>query len=159
ALASMIACAPRQATAQLVLPDEFVLPAGSIADNLPKDSDLVRGRKALKDRGVEYSFIYTNDVLSNLSGGNRRGTIDQGKLEGQVMLDLDKIAGWKDFTLYANAFEIYNTGRMRRDYVGSQNTIAAIEANATVRLSELWLERKLGDVASIRVGQLAADEE
>ncbi len=139
--------------------DDTVIPKGSIADNLPKDSGIVRDRKTLADRGITYNFIYTNDVLSNLHGGIRRGTIDQGKLEGQLTLDLDKLAGWKDFTLYANAFEIHNTGRLRRDYVGSMNTIAAIEANSTVRLSELWLERKLGEIATLRFGQLAADSE
>lgn len=138
--------------------DTFI-PKGSLADNLPKDNGIVRDRKTLADRGVSYNFIYTHDVLSNLHGGIKRGTIDQGKLEGQLTLDLDKLAGWKDFTLYANAFEIHNTGRLRRDYVGSMNTIAAIEANSTVRLSELWLERKLGEIATLRFGQLAADSE
>ena len=38
------------------------------------------------------------------------------------------------------------------------NTIAAIEATPTIRLSELWLERWIGPV-SIRFGQLAADAE
>ncbi len=138
---------------------DTVIPKGSIVDGLPKDSAIVRDRKTLADRGVSYNFIYTHDVLSNLHGGIKRGTIDQGKLEGQLTLDLDKLAGWKDFTLYANAFEIHNNGRLRRDYVGSMNTIAAIEANSTVRLSELWLERKLGEIATLRFGQLAADSE
>ena len=108
--------------------------------------------------GVSSNFIYTNDVLSNLSGGIKRGTIDQGKLEAQLYIDLEKLAGWKNWTFYANAFGIYNDGRIRRDYVGGMNTIAAIEATPTVRLSELWLERWFGPV-SLRFGQLAADAE
>jgi porin len=99
-------------------------------------------------------------VLSNLSGGNKRGTIDQGKLVGQLTVNLEKLAGWQDLTFYANAFQIHNTGRIRRDYVAGMNTLAAIEAKATARLSELWLEQKfLGGAASFRVGQLAADSE
>ena len=65
---------------------------------------------------------------------------------------------WKGWTFYTNAFGIYDDGRMRRDYVGGMNTIAAIEATPTVRLSELWLERWFGPV-SFRFGQLAADAE
>ena len=43
---------------------------------------------------------------------------------------------------------------------GGINTIAAIEAVPTTRLSELWLEQKFnGDKASVRIGQLAADVE
>lgn len=117
-------------------------------------------RKWLNDHGVTYSFIYTNDLLSNLSGGNKRGTVDQGKAEAIVTVDLQKLAGWQGLTLYANAFQIHNTGRMRRDYVGGINTIAAIEATPTTRLSELWIEQKFsGDRASFRIGQLAADTE
>src|SRR5262249_24234892 len=130
----------------------------SIATSFPQNADPYGTRKWLYNNGVSYNFIYTNDVLSNVSGGIRRGTIDQGKLEAQLYIDLDKLAGWKNWTFYANAFGIYNDGRIRRDYVGGMNTIAAIEATPTVRLSELWLERWFGPL-SLRFGQLAADAE
>ena len=116
----------------------------SIATSFPHNADPYGTRKWLYDHGVSYNFIYTNDVLSNLSGGIKRGTIDQGKLEAQLYIDLEKLAGWKNWTFYANAFGIYNGGRIRRDYVGGMNTIAAIEATPTVRLSELWLEKWFG---------------
>jgi porin len=132
----------------------------SIADSLPAKGDPAGLREWLKQYGTTFNLIYTNDVLSNLAGGIKRGTIDQGKLELQVTTDLEKIIGAKDLTLYWNAFQIHNTGRIRRDYAGGMNTIAAIEAGATTRLSELWLEQKfLNGVASIRFGQLTADSE
>jgi porin len=151
-----------QAVAQNVTqPQDLTLPGeASVLDNLPNKGDPSGLRKWLDEHGLKWSLYYTNDILSNLSGGIKRGTIDQGKLDLQVTTDLDKVAGLKGLTFYWNAFEIYNTGRIRRDYVGGMNTIAAIEAAATVRLSELWLEQKfLNDAASIRVGQLAADQE
>ncbi len=136
------------------------MPYGSISTSLPQNGDPSGLRQRLSDRGFTYTLIYTNDVLSNLSGGTRRGTIDQGKLEGQFTFDLEKLAGWKDFTLYANGFQTHNTGRIRRDYVGGMNTIAAIEAAPSTRLSELWVERKfLSGAATVRVGQLVADNE
>jgi len=141
-------------------PDQFGIFEPSIATSLPQRADPYGIRKYLFDRGVSYNVIYTNDVLTNTRGGIRRGTIDQGKFEGQLLVDLEKLAGWKDWTFYTNAFGIYNSGRIRRDYVGGMNTIAAIEATPTVRLSELWLERKFFDgAASLRFGQLAADSE
>jgi porin len=140
--------------------DSHGIPEPSIATSLPQYADPAGARKRLSERGFTYYLIYTNDILSNLSGGTRRGTVDQGKLEAQFTLDLGKFAGWNDLTLYANVFQTHNTGRMRRDYVGGLNTIAAIEANPSVRLSELWLERKFWDgAASLRVGQLVADNE
>jgi porin len=136
------------------------IPDPSIATSLPQNGDPAGIRKRLAASGVTYKFIYTNDVLSNLSGGNRRGTVYQGKLEGQFTVDLEKLAGWKDFTLYANGFQTHRTGRIRRDYVGGLNTIAAIEAAPSTRLSELWLERNfLNGAVSFRVGQLVADNE
>jgi len=134
--------------------------AASVLENLPRHGDPAGVRKWLEEHGVTWTLFYTNDVLSNVSGGIKRGTIDQGKVELQVATDLGKVAGLKGLTFYWNAFQIHNTGRMRRDYVGGMNTIAAIEANATTRLSELWLEQKfLHDAASFRVGQLTADSE
>jgi porin len=130
----------------------------SIATSLPQNGDASGGRKRLYDNGISYNLIYTNDVLGNLSGGIKRGAIDQGKLEAQLYIDLEKFAGLEDWTFYANAFGIYDSGRIRRDYVGGRNTIAAIEATPTARLSELWVERRFGP-ATFRVGQLAADAE
>jgi porin len=139
-------------------PSDIGITEPSIATSLPENGDPFGIRKWLSGRGITYNLIYTNDVLSNLSGGIRRGTIDQGKVEAQFLIDLEKLMGLKGTTFYANAFEIYNSGRIRRDYVGGMNTIAAIEATPSVRLSELWVEHWLGPV-SLRIGQLAADAE
>lgn len=141
-------------------PDKNGITQPSIATSLPHNGDPWGVRKRLNDHGISYSLIYTNDVLGNLSGGIKRGTLDQGKLETQITVDLEKLAGWKDWAFYTNNFLIYDSGRIRRDYVGGMNTIAAIEATPTARLSELWLERKfLNGAASFRFGQLAADSE
>jgi porin len=145
---------------QVPAPDANGITEPSIATSLPQNGDPFGARKRLSESGITYNFIYTNDVLGNLSGGNRRGTIDQGKVELQVLTDLDRVVGLKDLTLYWNAFQIHNSGRIRRDYAGGINTIAAIEAAPATRLSELWLERKFLDgAASFRIGQLAADNE
>ena len=136
------------------------IPVPSIATSLPYNGDPAGVRKWLGDRGVVFGLEYTNDVLSNVRGGERVGTIDQGKLQGILTIDFGKLAGWDGLSFFTNVFQIHNTGRIRRDYVGGINTISAIEAVPTTRLSELWLEQKfLGGQASIRAGQLAADVE
>ena len=141
-------------------PDSNGITSPSIATSMPQNGDVAGIRKRLADHGITYNLIYTNDVLSNVAGGIKQGTIDQGKLEAQLTVDLEKLGGWQGLTLYSNAFQIHNTGRIRRDYVGGLNTIAAIEAVPTTRLSELWVEQKfLGDKATFRIGQLAADSE
>ena len=136
------------------------IPDISIATSLPRSGDPGGYRKWLSQRGIVYGLEYTNDVLSNVRGGLRTGTIDQGKLQGILTVDFGKLAGWNGLSGFANFFQIHNTGRIRRDYVGGINTIAAIEAVPATRLSEVWLEQKFAnDKASIRIGQLAADAE
>jgi len=136
------------------------IPDGSIATSLPHNGDPGGYRKWLSQRGIVYGLEYTNDILSNVRGGLRTGTIDQGKLQGILTVDFGRLTGWHGLSGFANFFQIHNTGRIRRDYVGGINTIAAIEAVPTTRLSEVWLEQKFADgKASIRVGQLAADAE
>ena len=143
-----------------VQPDANGITPPSIATSLPNNGDPGGIRKWLAGHGVTYQLIYTNDVLSNLRGGLRRGTIDQGKLETTLSVDLEKAAGLQGLSFFANTFAIHNTGRIRLDYVGGINTIAAIEAVPTYRLSEFWLEQKLANgTATLRVGQLAADVE
>ena len=148
---------------QLGAPPEIqhgFLPEPSIAASLPYKGDPAGFRKWLGDRGVIYGLEYTNDLLSNVRGGSRRGTIDQGKLHGILTVDLDKLAGLRGLSFFANFFQIHNTGRIRRDYVGGLNTIAGIEAVPATRLSELWFEQKFaGDKARLKVGQLTADSE
>ena len=136
------------------------IPQPSVATSLPGNGDPFGWRKSLADRGIVFGLEYTNDTLSNLRGGIRTGTIDQGKIQGILTVDFEKMAGWNGLSLFSNFFQIHNTGLIREQYVGGINTIAAIEALPATRLSELWLEQKFAnDKASLRIGQLAADNE
>ena len=55
----------------------------------------------------------------------REGATNQGKLQGILTVDFGKMAGWDGLTMFANFFQIHNTGRIRRDYVGGINTTFA----------------------------------
>jgi len=133
-------------------------PVPSISTSLPNDPD--KGlRKWLNERGLTYSFVLTSEVLGNVAGGMRTGGVFQGKLETIIRADLEKMLGLRGLSFFTNSFVIHNTGGIRRNYVGSFNTISNIEALQTTRLSELWLEQKIGDTFSVRFGQLAADAE
>jgi porin len=104
--------------------------------------------------------VLTSEILGDVAGGMRRGAVFQGKLETIVRADLEKMFGLRGLSFFTNSFQIHNTGGIRRDYVGSFNTISNIEALATTRLSEIWLEQKFfNDTFSVRFGQLAADAE
>ncbi len=141
-------------------PDANGITAPSIASSLPNHGDPFGARKELAGYGITAVFNYTNDGLANVDGGIKRGMIDQGLLETRLTIDLEKAIGWHGASIFANTFQIHNTGQILRDYVGGINTIAAIEALSTTRLSELWLEQTFDKgKGSVRIGQLAADEE
>lgn len=136
------------------------IPTPSIATSLPANGDPTGARKWLAQRGVNYGVIYTGEALGNVSGGVRRGALYEGKLEGFVDVDLEKVAGILGLSFFANAFQIHQTSGPRDDHFQSLLTISNIEATPSTRLSELWLEQKLfNDRFSIRFGQLAADAE
>jgi len=136
------------------------LPSPSIATSLPYQGDPGGVRRWLSDRGINYGFVYTGEVLGNVSGGLRRGAIYEDKIETYVAADFEKLIGWKGLTFYSNQFWIHGTGNLGRDFVGNMITISNIEALPSNRLSEIWLEQKLfNDRFSIRVGQLTTDSE
>jgi porin len=134
-------------------------PPASIADSLGPAGDPGGMRAALKKAGIEYSLTYIGEALGNTSGGIKRGTIYEGRLDLQLDADLDKLGGWKGATLHANFYQIHGRG-LSRYYLGNLATASGIEALASTRLYELWLEQTFLDgKAALRVGQLAADTE
>lgn len=157
-LALALAAPPGRASTPVFSPEG--VPEGSMATWLPAGGDPLGWRREMAARGVNFELWSALDVLGTVSGGQRRGFVSQWLFEPSLLLDLERLAGLPGATVFANAFFIGNTGRIRRDHVGGVNTIAAIEAVPAVRLSELWIEQRFaGDRASLRLGQLAADVE
>jgi porin len=134
-------------------------PPPSIASSLGPLGDLWGTRTALEKAGVTFSLTYIGETLGNSSGGLRRGSIYEGRLDAQFDADLEKLLGWSGATFHTNAYQIHGHG-LTRYYVGNLMTASGIEALPSTRLYELWLEQKLfNDKVAVRVGQLAADTE
>lgn len=132
----------------------------SIANSLPNRGDPYGTRAAFARWGISTDIIYTGEMLSNVRGGIRRGTLYGGKLEMNLAADLNRLFGLPGLSFFTNGFQIHQTKGISRNFVGNLNTISAIEALPATRLSEIWLEQKLfGGLASIRAGQLASDTE
>ena len=136
------------------------IPSPSIATSLPDNGDPLGLRKWLAQHGFTFGWTYTSEALANLSGGVQRGGLYEGKLEAFVAVDLEKLAGAPGLSFFVNGFQIHNTSGLRDWHFESLITISNIEAVASSRLSELWLEQKLfDDRFGVRFGQLAADAE
>jgi porin len=108
--------------------------------------------------GVRLELRYTGEVIGVVSGGIRRGSAYEGRADLELDADLAQLAGWQGTVLHASAYQIHGYAASEH-YVGNVMTVSNIEARPTTRLYSLWLQRALGGGASLRAGQLGADEE
>ncbi|MBI5684639.1 MAG: carbohydrate porin [Verrucomicrobia bacterium] len=132
-------------------------------ETLTGDWGGTRGRWS--EKGFDVGMGYTGEFLANVSGGVRRGALYQGLLKTLLDLDVEKMGGWKGGSVRASGLWIHGTEpNNRADIAGMTGTayleVSGISAFDTHRLYELWFEQKLlDDKLSVRVGQLALDEE
>ncbi len=117
-----------------------------------------RFKKALLARGYNLQLNYIGDGLGNPTGGVRRGAIYEGILYMVLDADLAKIAGLDGLSFRVNAYQIHG-GQLSASNNFNLATVDSIEARPATRLFELWGEQKFGDLAFLRVGQLAADNQ
>ncbi len=131
----------------------------SIQTSLGKAGDPGGLRAFLEAKGINYNFTYIGEVLGNASGGTKRGATYQGRLDGQLDVDFEKLADLKGFAGHAQFFQIHGRG-LSGNNTQDLFTTSGIEAFPTTLLYEAWLEKKLADgKLFVRAGQLAADTE
>jgi porin len=98
------------------------------------------------------------DGFANLRGGVRQGVAALAQLDLSVEVDLETTAGLDGWSFRAGVFGIF--GRQATPtLIGSLAPVSGTEALPALRLSELWLERRIDGIGSLRFGQLAADTE
>jgi porin len=116
-------------------------------------------RKQWEDAGVAFGATDVSETLSNPTRGIRQLTIYQGLLDVSLNLDLDKLLKWPGATFYTDGYWISGEG-LSRNAVGNLLAVSSIEALASTRLHDMWLQQAfLNDQASLRVGQIALDDE
>jgi porin len=140
------------------VPENVVLPPElqpTIASSVPA---LAEFKKALFDLGYNLQFSYFADPLANPTGGVQQGAAYEGLLYMVLDADLAKIAKLNGLSFRVNAFQIHGR-QLSADNIFNLATVDSIEARPATRLFELWIEQKFSDFASIRIGQLAADNQ
>ncbi len=152
----------------LALATVLLLPLPAPAADKPDDlwhRDTLTGdwggaRDRLEHAGVTITLDYTAELLANLRGGIRTGTVYEGLLLGQIDADLEKLLGWRGAALHVSAFNFAGRG-LTQNYVGSILGVSGIEAPApSTKIWEAYLEQKaFGDVLSVRVGQFDLDDD
>lgn len=116
-------------------------------------------RTALKNKGVDVTLGYIGEAFGVLSGGVRRRASYEGRFEFSADFDLQKLIGWTGGSAHFTVFQIHNGGHNVAENVGALADPSNIDALPTTRLFTAWFEQNFTDRVSVRLGQLAADEE
>ncbi len=116
-------------------------------------------RDWLTGNGITLTLAVANESFRATSGGYEMTTHLQNAAIVTLGIDTEAAFGWPGGRLYASGFAISGYG-ITIDGVGSFATVSSLEAEHSVRLFDLWYEQSFfAGRASLRFGQLAADEE
>ncbi|HEX7941248.1 MAG TPA: carbohydrate porin, partial [Gemmatimonadaceae bacterium] len=101
---------------------------------------------------VVTAFEYTGELVGDAAGGARRGAAFAGAAGAQLTLLLRRLVGWRGASLFV--FVLGTHGGAPSDLVGDVQGVSNLEAPATVRLEEAWLQQNLlGNRLSLLVGR------
>lgn len=101
---------------------------GSLRDNLYK-------------LGVNIGLTHKSDVLSNVSGGLKRGSAWEGHTEMRANFDLEKLLGWDSTGAYIH-FHSNLGSKFNTNYIGGVIGVDNIEvATNTAQFDHAWLQK------------------
>ena len=115
-------------------------------------------RAFLGTRGIFYDFTYAGEVFGNPTGGLKRGTTFEGRLNGRLDIDLGTLADLRGSSVHASFYDVQGRG-LSGNNLRDLFVVSGIEAYPSATLYRVYLEQQLGDNLSVRAGQLAADFE
>jgi len=102
-------------------------------------------RPGLSERGITLEIVLKADILSNLSGGIKRGTKYMDNWDFKLTADAGKLWGWTNTTGYLHVISNHG-GKLNGTHVGSFMGVDNIEVNTnTTKLFHAWLERSFFD--------------
>jgi len=90
---------------------------------------------------IMLTFSYTGELVQNVAGGVRRGATLPGLAGVQASLLLGSLVGWSGARIFVFALGMH--GGVPSGFVGDVQGVSNLEASATVRLEEAWLQQNL----------------
>src|ERR1700761_4674431 len=156
---TVIVCSGAAALAQEDKKTDDLKPADpDTGESTVKEETLGLLPNPLEKKGIKFAVTYIGEVMGNPTGGAKQGAVYEDRINFAADVDLEKLAGLKQFTFHANLFQIDGAG-LSRGALLNYLTVSGIEALPTTRLYEIWFEQKWGTKVAWRAGQLAADTE
>lgn len=151
----------------------FPLAGGAQEQTPPAESGLVRFAKQdylfgdwgglrtqLKEKGVDFEFLFLGAIPSDVGGGLKEGSVAEGVLLMMMDLYSDKLAGYHGGQFHVSGGAIFNGPEFSANYVGDLNKVSLLDFPDNLLLWELWYEQRfLDDKVSLKAGQLAIDRD
>lgn len=102
-------------------------------------------RRALVERGLEFTFLYRTDQAANLRGGmeSRKGAIQN--LDLQLSIDAGAFIGWTGGRVFVHY--LANDGGTISRWVGDAQMISNLESPRLNKFYQAWIEQGLFDNA------------
>jgi porin len=95
--------------------------------------------------------VYTADIWRNASGGARQGTRYLDNIDIVAEADMERLIGWDGASIHV--YGLYNNGKSLTELIGDAQAPSNIETGVkAARLYEAWINQKIGQSASIKVG-------
>lgn len=117
-------------------------------------------RTRLADEGITFNAQYAAEVWSNVTGGEKTGTVYTGLMSLQGNVDLQKLVGWQGASVSTRWYWLSGQDISMTDLGNNIFTVSNIAGFNTFRMSEFWFQQNfLNNWISIRMGQLAADSQ
>jgi porin len=115
-------------------------------------------RTRLAGEGITFNVQYAAEVWSNVTGGEKTGTVYTGLMNLQGNVDLQKLLGWQGASVSTRWYWLSGQDISMTNLGNNIFTVSNIAGFNTFRMSELWFQQNfLNNRISIRVGQLEAD--
>lgn len=100
---------------------------------------------------------YVTDVLSNLDGGERRGTAWLGRIDMTLSVDAS-LLGWEGGEAFVDVLAVQRPD-FSGVYVGDAQTVSNVQGDSAVRPIEAWIAGPLGGGLSVKFGMIDLNAE
>jgi porin len=115
-------------------------------------------RPALARYGITLQAYEEAETFGNLTGGVRQGFEVNGVTTVQAQLDTKPLFGIPGGIFSVQGFHIWG-GALSASNLLNLQTVSGLEANASIRLWELWYQQNFGDRFDVKIGEQSLDNE
>ena len=135
----------------------LAFPAFSYAQTTGLAGDPTGLRTQAASHGVTLSLTDSENLLSNLAGGEKTGATNQGLSVATLSIDTGKAFNLQGGTINISAEQIHGRA-LSQYYLNNLQTANGNEAQNSTRLWEAWYDQAFG-VSDVKIGQQSIDNE